>query len=124
MFVLCCGVLISMYGGGFATMPAYVRDLFGARDLSQIYGRILTAWSVAGIAGPSLVNYIREYQLNHGVARTNAYSTVLYVMSGLLFLGLICNALIRPVSERAYATEAAPPPAPQPATGATGAPLR
>jgi MFS family permease len=109
MFVLLCGILISMYGGGFATMPAYVRDLFGARDLSQIYGRILTAWSVAGIAGPSLVNYIREYQLNHGVARTNAYSTVLYVMSALLFLGLICNALIRPVNERAYATDNVPP---------------
>jgi MFS family permease len=113
LFVLFCGVLISMYGGGFSTMPAFVRDLFGARDLSQIYGRILTAWSVAGIAGPSLVNYIREYQLNHGVARTNAYSTVLYVMSGLLFLGLICNALIRPVSERAYATEDGGPAGPR-----------
>lgn len=113
IFVLFCGVLISMYGGGFSTMPAYVRDLFGARDLSQIYGRILTAWSVAGIAGPSLVNYIREYQLHHGVAKTNAYSTVLYVMSGLLFLGLICNALIRPVSERAYAAEDGAPGGPR-----------
>lgn len=110
LFVLFCGVLISMYGGGFATMPAYVRDLFGARDLSQIYGRILTAWSVAGIAGPALVNYIREFQINHGVARTNAYSTVLYVMSGLLFVGLICNALVRPVDARAYATDDTTPP--------------
>jgi hypothetical protein len=107
-----------MYGGGFATMPAYVRDLFGARDLSQIYGRILTAWSVAGIAGPAMVNYIREYQLHHGVAATNAYSTVLYVMSGLLFLGLICNALIRPVSEQAFTGShgfEVTPPAPDPA---------
>jgi MFS family permease len=116
LFVLFCGVLLSMYGGGFATMPAYVRDLFGARDLSQIYGRILTAWSVAGVAGPALVNYIRKYQLDHGVAPANAYSTVLYVMSGLLFIGLICNALVRPVSEEAYAAQRgfevtpAPPP--------------
>jgi len=108
LFVIFCGVLISMYGGGFATMPAYVRDLFGARDLSQIYGRILTAWSVAGIAGPALVNYIRKSQVDRGVPVTNAYSTVLYLMSGLLFLGLICNALIRPVSESAYTAEAAP----------------
>ena len=112
LFVLLCGVLLSMYGGGFATMPAYVRDLFGARDLSQIYGRLLTAWSVAGVLGPAMVNYIREYQIHRGVAPANAYSTVLYVMSGLLAVGLVCNLLIRPVSEHAYATDgAAPPPA-------------
>jgi MFS family permease len=119
LFVLICGVLLSMYGGGFSTMPAYVRDLFGSRDLSQIYGRILTAWSVAGVLGPMLVNYIREYQLHRGVLPANAYSTVLYVMSGLLAVGLISTFFIRRVSEDKYVAEA-PPTAP----AATEPPLR
>jgi hypothetical protein len=94
-----------MYGGGFSAMPAYVRDLFGARDLSQIYGRILTAWSVAGILGPMLVNYVRKYQLDRGVPPANAYSTVLYVMSALLGVGLICNFFIRKLSDEKYEAE-------------------
>lgn len=111
LFVLICGVLLSMYGGGFSTMPAYVRDLFGPRDLSQIYGRLLTAWGVAGVLGPVLVNYISRYQLHRGVPAAGAYATVLYVMSGLLFLGLICDLLIRRVSQGHYVTEPAPQPA-------------
>jgi MFS family permease len=128
LFVLICGILISMYGGGFSTMPAFVRDLFGARDLSQIYGRLLTAWSVAGVLGPMLVNYIRSYQLRRGVPVADAYSTVLYVMSGLLFVGLICDLLIRRVNERHYLTDADAPVPPgfepvmrQPATPAPDA---
>ena len=105
LFVAMCGVLISMYGGGFATLPAYVRDLFGARDFGPIYGRLLTAWSVAGIAGPLLVNFIRRYRINHGVSAADAYSTVLYVMSGILLIGLVSNLLIRPVSARAYGSQ-------------------
>jgi Na+/melibiose symporter-like transporter len=105
LFVLVCGILLSMYGGGFSAMPAYVRDLFGARDLSQIYGRILTAWSVAGILGPMLVNYVRKYQLDRGVPPANAYSTVLYVMSALLGVGLICNFFIRKLSDEKYEAE-------------------
>ena len=108
LFILICGVLLSMYGGGFSTMPAFVRDLFGPRDLSQIYGRLLTAWSVAGVLGPVLVNYIRRYQLDRGVAPANAYSTVLYVMSGLLFIGLLCDLLIRRVSDSHYMADAPP----------------
>ena len=100
LFVAMCGVLISMYGGGFATLPAYVRDLFGAKDFGPIYGRLLTAWSVAGVAGPLLVNYIRRYRIDHGVSPADAYSTVLYVMCGILAIGLISNFLIRPVSAR------------------------
>ena len=108
IFVLICGVLLSMYGGGFSTMPAFVRDLFGARDLSQIYGRLLTAWGVAGVLGPVLVNYIRRYQLDRGVPAAGAYATVLYVMSGMLFVGLICDLLIRRINERYYVSETPP----------------
>ena len=107
LFVALCCVLLSMYGGSFATMPAYVRDLFGGADFSPIYGRLLTAWSVAGVAGPLLVNYVRRYRLDSGVAPAEAYSTVLYVMSGILVVGLFCNMLIRPVSEQRYSREGA-----------------
>jgi MFS family permease len=99
LFVAICCVLLSMYGGGFSTMPAYVRDLFGAKDFTPIYGRLLTAWSAAGVAGPLLVNYIRRYRLDHGAPPPAAYSTVLWVMAALLVVGLICNALIRPVRQ-------------------------
>jgi len=100
LFVLCSVIILSMYGGGFATIPAYIRDLFGTMHVSAIHGRILTAWSVAGVLGPVIVNYLREYQINHGVQPANAYSVVLYVMAGLLVIGLIANTLVRPVSER------------------------
>lgn len=115
MFVLICGVLLSMYGGGFSTMPAFVRDLFGPRDLSQIYGPLLTAWSVAGILGPMLVNNIRDYQVHHGVPLNGAYATIMYVMASLLFVGLICDLLIRPVNDRYYSAELST--VPQPVSG-------
>jgi len=69
LFVAAFGIILSMYGGGFATVPAYLADLFGTKMVGAIHGRLLTAWSTAGILGPVLVNYIREYQLAHGVAR-------------------------------------------------------
>jgi MFS family permease len=123
LFVAMCGVLISMYGGGFATMPAYVRDLFGAMDFGPIYGRLLTAWSVAGVAGPLLVNYIRSYRIHHGVSPADAYSTVLYVRSGILVIGLISNFLIRPVSAKLYAASPTPSePAPRPVPAGTTQP--
>jgi MFS family permease len=109
LFVILCAVIISMYGGGFATIPAYLRDLFGTMHVSAIHGRLLTAWSVAGLLGPLLVNHIRKYQLDHGVAPANAYSTVLYVMAGLLFIGLISNTFVRPVNERYWVKEEAQP---------------
>ena len=65
---------MSMYGGGFATIPAYLRDLFGTLQVGAIHGRLLTAWSAAGVAGPVLVNYIREYQIDRGVPRADAYN--------------------------------------------------
>jgi MFS family permease len=99
LFVAAAVIILSMYGGGFATIPAYLRDLFGPANVSAIHGRLLTAWSVAGVAGPLLVNYLRKYQLDRNVAPTDAYSFVLYVMAGILIVGLIANTLVRPVSE-------------------------
>ncbi len=103
LFVLGYGIIISMYGGGFATIPAYLRDMFGTAQVGAIHGRLLTAWSAAGIAGPVLVNYIREYQINHGVPRADAYTVTMYIMAGLLIVGLICNLLVRPVRASAAA---------------------
>jgi hypothetical protein len=100
LFVLGYGIIISMYGGSFATLPAYSRDLFGTAKFGAIYGRLLTAWSAAGIAGPVLVNYIREYQIENGVPKAEAYTITMYLMAGLLVIGLVCNALILPLGSR------------------------
>lgn len=102
LFVICYGIIISMYGGGFATIPAYLRDLFGMVNVGAIHGRLLTAWSAAGVAGPVLVNYIRQYQIDHGVAKADAYSITMYFMAGLLVVGLICDLLVKPLGERHY----------------------
>jgi MFS family permease len=93
-------VILSMYGGGFATVPAYLADMFGTKMVGAIHGRLLTAWSVAGIFGPVLVTRIREYQLSHGVPRAQAYSITMYILAGLLALGFICNWLVRPVDPK------------------------
>jgi MFS family permease len=97
-------IILSMYGGGFATVPAYLADLFGTRMVGAIHGRLLTAWSTAGVLGPVLVNYIRDYQIDHGVARAQAYSVTMFILAGLLALGFICNWLIRPVSPQSFMT--------------------
>ncbi len=102
LFVVCYAVIFSMYGGGFATVPAYLRDMFGTRYVGAIHGMLLTAWSMAGIFGPVLVNYIREYNITHGVAAAQAYNITMYVMAGLLVIGFICNALIKAVDTRHY----------------------
>ena len=72
-----------MYGGGFATIPAYLADMFGTQMVGAIHGRLLTAWATAGVLGPVLVNYIREYQIDHGVPRAQAYDTTMYILAGL-----------------------------------------
>ena len=100
LFVFCYAVIFSMYGGGFATVPAYLRDMFGTRYVGAIHGLLLTAWSMAGIFGPVLVNYIREYNITHGVAKAQAYNVTMYVMAGLLIIGFICNVFVRSVHER------------------------
>ncbi|MBU6458714.1 MAG: MFS transporter, partial [Bradyrhizobium sp.] len=99
-FVLCFLVIISMYGGGFSTVPAYLRDMFGTRYVGAIHGLLLTAWSMAGIFGPVLVNYIREYNVAHGVPKAQAYNTTMYIMAGLLVIGFICNCFVRAVNSR------------------------
>jgi MFS family permease len=100
LFVLGYVVIISMYGGGFATIPAYLRDMFGAIQVGAIHGRLLTAWSLAGVVGPALVNYIREYQIAHGVATADSYTTTMHIMAGLLVVGFVSNLLVRPVNSR------------------------
>ncbi len=106
LFVAAFCVVLSMYGGGFATVPAYLADLFGTQMVGAIHGRLLTAWAAAGVLGPVLVNYLREYQLSHGVARADAYNITLYILAGLLVLGFICNLLIRPVADKYFMTDA------------------
>jgi MFS family permease len=99
-FVAAFVIILSMYGGGFATIPAYLRDMFGTMNVGAIHGRLLTAWSVAGVLGPVLINYIRQFQIDHGVPKAQAYSITMYIMCGLLLIGLICNLSMRPVNER------------------------
>ncbi len=105
LFVAAFCIILSMYGGGFATVPAYLADLFGTQMVGAIHGRLLTAWAAAGVLGPVLVNYLREYQLSIGVERAAAYDITLYILSGLLVLGFICNALVRPVADKYFMTE-------------------
>ena len=99
-FVIAFGIILSMYGGGFATIPAYLRDMFGTMHVGAIHGRLLTAWSAAGVLGPVLVNYIRQSQIDHGVPKAQAYSVTMYIMCALLFIGFLCNLLMRPVDSR------------------------
>jgi MFS family permease len=105
LFVLALGVIVSMYGGGFATVPAYLSDMFGTQMVGAIHGRLLTAWSTAGIVGPLLVNYLRDYRLEQGVPRGEVYGPILYLMAGLLVLGLVCNLMVKPVAPKYFMTE-------------------
>ena len=102
LFIAASAVILSMYGGGFATIPAYLADIFGTKFVGGIHGRLLTAWATAGVLGPVLVNYIREYQIEHGVAKADAYTTTLYIMAGLLTVGFLCNLMMKEVHERHY----------------------
>lgn len=100
LFVLAFGIILSMYGGGFATVPAYLADIFGTQFVGAIHGRLLTAWSTAGIVGPVVVNYIREAQVAAGVSGPALYSGTMYILAGMLALGLVANALVRPLDEK------------------------
>ena len=104
LFVLIFCIILTMYGGGFATVPAYLADIFGTQYVGAIHGRLLTAWSTAGVLGPVLVNYIREYQIERGVPNAQAYNVTMYVLAGLLVVGLICNLMVKPLDERYYMT--------------------
>jgi MFS family permease len=105
LFVIVTAVIISMYGGGFATIPAYLRDLFGTYQVGAIHGRLITAWSIAALLGPSLVNYISTAKIEAGVPKAEAYNFTMYLMAGLLLLGLIANLLVRPVDAKFHVAE-------------------
>nr|WP_246836364.1 OFA family MFS transporter [Nesterenkonia sp. NBAIMH1] len=101
-FIVLAGIILSFYGGGFATIPAYLRDLFGTLQVGAIHGRLLTAWSVAGIAGPAIVNITLDSA--EGTAGTDLtaadYRPALFIMAGLLLVGFIANLLVRPVHSK------------------------
>jgi MFS family permease len=105
LFVLASFVIMSMYGGGFATIPAYLRDMFGTMHVAAIHGRLLTAWSVAGVLGPVVLTKWAEHQKVAGVPQREAYSSVLYFMAFLLLIGLLANLLMRPVDPKHYHRE-------------------
>jgi MFS family permease len=104
-FVATLCVIITMYGGGFATIPAYLADIFGTQMVGAIHGRLITSWSVAGVVGPLIIAQLREMQLANGVPKNLVYDYTLYIMAFLLFCGLICNLLVRPVNEKNYMTD-------------------
>lgn len=106
LFVGAFCIILSMYGGAFATVPAYLADLFGTQMVGAIHGRLLTAWSTAGILGPVVVNYMRDYQLGLGIPREQVYNQTMYILVGMLVLGLVCNLLIRPVADHHFMTDA------------------
>jgi MFS family permease len=104
LFVSAVCLILTMYGGGFATIPAYLADVFGTQMVGAIHGRLLTAWSVAGVAGPFLIAALRQAQIDAGVAHNLVYDHTLYILAGLLFVGLVCNLLMRPVNPKYYMT--------------------
>ncbi len=106
LFVAAFCIILSMYGGGFSTVPAYLADLFGTQNVGAIHGRLLTAWATAGILGPVVVNYMREYQLGLGLPRDQVYNQTMYILVGMLVIGFIANLLIRPVDKKYFMTDA------------------
>ena len=110
LFVVIAGVLISMYGGGFSTAPAFLKDLYGTAEVSAIYGRLLTAWSTAGIVGPLIVNGLLDHAAAAGKPLSSAYPLVLHVMTALLLVGLLASLLVRPVAARFWMREPAAAP--------------
>ncbi|GKQ35238.1 OFA family MFS transporter [Streptomyces sp. A012304] len=100
LFILCALVILSFYGGGFATVPAYLKDLFGTYQVGAIHGRLLTAWSTAGVLGPLIVNWIADRQEDAGRHGSSLYTLSLFIMIGLLAVGFVANELVRPVHPR------------------------
>jgi len=105
LFVAAFCIILSMYGGGFATVPAYLADLFGTQMVGAIHGRLLTAWATAGILGPVVVNYMREYQLGLGIPREQVYNQTMYILVGMLVIGLIANLMVKPVADKWFMTD-------------------
>jgi MFS family permease len=105
LFVAAVCIILSMYGGGFATVPAYLADLFGTQMVGAIHGRLLTAWATAGILGPVVVNYMRDYQLSIGLPKDQVYNQTMYILVGMLAIGLIANLMIKPVADKWFMTD-------------------
>jgi len=127
LFVLAFGVILSMYGGGFATVPAYLADVFGTRFVGAIHGRLLTAWSAAGVVGPMVVNYIREFEIKAGVPRESVYDVTMYVLAAMLLAGVVSNYLVKPLAEKWFIKDEEPAALPrsvQPGVVAATAPAR
>ncbi|MBC6991311.1 OFA family MFS transporter [Hymenobacter sp. BT491] len=106
-FVIACCVILSMYGGGFATLPAYLSDLFGKKQVGAIHGRVLTAWSTAGILGPTLVNYLHDNAKAKGLTGAASFQSLFYTMAGLLVIGFLANLAITAVNEKYFVHEEA-----------------
>ena len=105
LFVAIFCIILSMYGGGFATLPAYLADIFGTQFVGAIHGRLLTAWATAGVLGPVVVNYIREFQIAAGIPREQVYDFTMYILAGMLVIGLIANALVKPLDKKWYMSD-------------------
>ena len=108
VFVACFCVIVSMYGGGFATVPAYLADLFGARYVGAIHGVLLTAWSTAGVLGPQMVNYMRQSAIDKGLPRAQVYNHIFWVLAAMLAVGFVANLLIKPVDSGRLTQDEAP----------------
>ena len=100
IFVLLAAIITSFYGGGFATVPAYLRDLFGVFQVGAIHGRLLTAWAAAGVVGPLIINGFLDRAGGAGTLTADAYRPALFTMVGILVVGFVANLLIRPVASR------------------------
>lgn len=108
LFIVCALVILSFYGGGFATIPAYLKDLFGTYQVGAIHGRLLTAWSTAGVLGPLIVNWVADSQEDAGRSGPGLYGLSLSIMIGLLVIGFVANELVRPVHPKHHEPEAEP----------------
>jgi len=106
VFVGAFCIIASMYGGGFATIPAYLADMFGTQFVGAIHGRLLTAWSTAGILGPVIVNYMHDMRLEAQVPFDQVYGPIFYVLAGMLVIGFVANLLVRPVASKHFMTDA------------------
>jgi len=106
LFVACFCVIASMYGGGFATIPAYLADMFGTQFVGAIHGRLLTAWSTAGILGPVVVNYMHDTRIEKGIPFDQVYAPIFVVLAGLMVVGFIANMLVKPVADKYFMTDA------------------
>jgi hypothetical protein len=102
LFVTSFCVLMSIFGGGYAVIPAYLSDMFGTEMVGAIQGRVMTAWSVAGVIGPLMISTLRNLQFEHGMPLARAYDVAFYLLAALLVVGMICNSLVRPVGEKHF----------------------